>query len=149
MLTHPTLHLLTRLGLTGMAEAFTSLTDNEEAQGLAHAEWLALLLAHEATWRNNRRLALRLGLGARRSRTPTAMRSTHCQRLWRAGGISFTATARPRIADGRQYVALSELQCGANRPICSAVLESSFIKLSRLAEACSKFGRPCCLREGS
>ncbi|MDH2356515.1 hypothetical protein QCM80_38655 [Bradyrhizobium sp. SSUT112] len=49
MLTHPTLHLLTRLGLTGMAEAVTSLTDNEEAQGLAHAEWLALLLDHEAT----------------------------------------------------------------------------------------------------
>ncbi|WP_276519419.1 IS21-like element helper ATPase IstB [Bradyrhizobium yuanmingense] len=60
MLTHPTLHLLTRLGLTDMAEAFTSLADHEEVQGLAHAEWLALLLGHEATWRNNRRLALRL-----------------------------------------------------------------------------------------
>lgn len=60
MLTHPTLRLLTQLGLTGMADAFTSLADNEEAHGLAHAEWLALLLDHEATWRNNRRLALRL-----------------------------------------------------------------------------------------
>ncbi|MGY3387498.1 DNA replication protein DnaC [Bradyrhizobium sp. USDA 3311] len=60
MLTHPTLDLLTRLGLTGMAAAFTSLADNEEVQGLAHAEWLALLLDHEATWRNNRRLTLRL-----------------------------------------------------------------------------------------
>ncbi|SCB56042.1 IstB-like ATP binding protein, partial [Bradyrhizobium shewense] len=60
MLTHPTLHLLTQLGLTGMAEAFKSLADNEEVHGLAHAEWLALLLDHEATWRNNRRLALRL-----------------------------------------------------------------------------------------
>ncbi len=49
MLTHPTLHLLTRLGLTGMAEAFTSLAENEEVRGLAHAEWLALLLDHEAT----------------------------------------------------------------------------------------------------
>lgn len=60
MLTHPTLRLLTRLGLTGMAVAFTSLADNEEVQGLAHAEWLALLLDQEATWRNNRRLTLRL-----------------------------------------------------------------------------------------
>ncbi|WP_143279425.1 ATP-binding protein [Bradyrhizobium ottawaense] len=60
MLTHPTLHLLTRFGLTGIAEAFPSLTDKEEVQGLAHPEWLALLLDHEATWRNNRRLALRL-----------------------------------------------------------------------------------------
>ncbi|WP_083514270.1 IS21-like element helper ATPase IstB [Bradyrhizobium manausense] len=60
MLTPPTLRLLTQLGLTGMADAFTSLADNEEVHGLAHAEWLALLLDHEATWRNNRRLALRL-----------------------------------------------------------------------------------------
>ncbi|SCB55917.1 IstB-like ATP binding protein [Bradyrhizobium shewense] len=57
MLTHPTLHLLTRLGLTGMAEAFRLLADNEEVQGLAHAQWLASLLDDGVTWRNNRRLA--------------------------------------------------------------------------------------------
>jgi hypothetical protein len=32
-----------------MAQAFTDLAGNDEAQGLGHAEWLALLLDHEAT----------------------------------------------------------------------------------------------------
>jgi DNA replication protein DnaC len=62
MLKHPTLDLLGQLGLAGMAQAFTDLASNDEAQGLGHAEWLALLLDHEATWRNDRRLALRLRL---------------------------------------------------------------------------------------
>lgn len=60
MLKHPTLDLLGQLGLIGMAQAFADLAANDDAQGLGHAEWLALLLDHEATWRNDRRLALRL-----------------------------------------------------------------------------------------
>ena len=43
-----------------MAQAFAELAANDEAAGLGHAEWLALLLDHEATYRNDRRLALRL-----------------------------------------------------------------------------------------
>jgi len=60
MLKHPTLDLLGQLGLAGMASAFTDLAANEDAASLSHAEWLALLLDHEATWRNDRRLSLRL-----------------------------------------------------------------------------------------
>jgi DNA replication protein DnaC len=60
MLKHPTLDQLIQLGLTGMAHAFVELDGNGDAAGLGHAEWLALLLDHEATWRNDRRLALRL-----------------------------------------------------------------------------------------
>jgi DNA replication protein DnaC len=60
MLKHPTLELLDKLGLAGMAKAFADLAANDEATSLSHAEWLALLLDHEATWRNDRRLALRL-----------------------------------------------------------------------------------------
>ncbi|RWN51471.1 MAG: ATP-binding protein [Mesorhizobium sp.] len=60
MLKHPTLNLLQQLGLAGMAEAFARLADNEDSENLSHAEWLALLLDQEATWRNNKRLALRL-----------------------------------------------------------------------------------------
>jgi DNA replication protein DnaC len=33
---------------------------NDDAAGLSHAEWLALLLDHKATYRNDRRIALRL-----------------------------------------------------------------------------------------
>ncbi|WP_018240436.1 IS21-like element helper ATPase IstB [Ensifer sp. BR816] len=60
MLKHPTLNLLQQLGLAGMADAFARLADNDESDNLSHAEWLALLLDQEATWRNNKRLALRL-----------------------------------------------------------------------------------------
>ena len=60
MLKHPTLDLLGQLGLAGMAKAFAEMESNDDAAGLSHAEWLALLLDHEATYRNDRRLALRL-----------------------------------------------------------------------------------------
>ena len=60
MLKHPTLHQLNQLGLAGMAAAFADLAEHAEAASLGHAEWLALLLDHEATYRNDRRLALRL-----------------------------------------------------------------------------------------
>lgn len=60
MLKHPTLDLLHQLGLNGMADAFARFTDNEESASLSHAEWLALLLDQEASWRNDKRLTLRL-----------------------------------------------------------------------------------------
>ncbi|GFE77677.1 IS21-like element helper ATPase IstB [Novosphingobium sp. TCA1] len=60
MLKHPTLDLLGHLGLAGMAKAFAEMEGNDDAASLSHAEWLALLLDHEATYRNDRRLALRL-----------------------------------------------------------------------------------------
>jgi DNA replication protein DnaC len=60
MLKHPTLDLLGQLGLAGMAKAFAEMATNDDAASLSHAEWLALLLDHEATDRNDRRLALRL-----------------------------------------------------------------------------------------
>lgn len=60
MLKHPTLDLLGELGLAGMAKAFAEMATNDDAASLNHAEWLALLLDHEATYRNDRRLALRL-----------------------------------------------------------------------------------------
>ena len=60
MLTHPTLDQLNALGLQGMAKAFTDLNDNDETQGLRHAEWLALLLDREAVHRQDKRLGARL-----------------------------------------------------------------------------------------
>ena len=43
-----------------MARAFGELTANVEAQGLTHAEWLALLLDREWSFRHDRKLAARL-----------------------------------------------------------------------------------------
>ena len=60
MLIHPTVDLLVKLGLGGMARAFTELQANQSAAQLDHAEWLALLLEREATERSNRQLTARL-----------------------------------------------------------------------------------------
>lgn len=59
MLTHPTLDLLNELGLHGMAKAMKDLDTQPEAGQLAHAEWLALLLEHEATLRRQKRFESR------------------------------------------------------------------------------------------
>jgi DNA replication protein DnaC len=59
MLAHPTLDLLTDLGLHGMAKGFLDLSDQPEARGLEHADWLALLLEREMTSRRQRRFEAR------------------------------------------------------------------------------------------
>ena len=60
MLHHPTLDQLQELRLQGMAGAFVDLQGNPEANELAHADWLALLLDREAVERRNRRLQTRM-----------------------------------------------------------------------------------------
>src|SRR5260370_4387325 len=55
MLTHPTLDLLHSLGLHGMAKGFKDLDAQSEARSLEHTEWLALLLEHEKTLRQQKR----------------------------------------------------------------------------------------------
>ena len=60
MLTHSTLDRMQKLGLAGMARAFTELEANPQSADLSHAEWLALLLDREATDRYERRLRARL-----------------------------------------------------------------------------------------
>ena len=60
MLTHPTLDQLNQLGLYGMAKAFGEVIASAEAATLTHAEWLALLLDREMTYRYDKKLAGRL-----------------------------------------------------------------------------------------
>lgn len=60
MLQHPTLDRLDTMGLAGMAKAFAELAANAEAEHLTHAEWLALLLDREWSFRHDRKLATRL-----------------------------------------------------------------------------------------
>ena len=59
MLTHPTLDLLQTLGLHGMAKGFQDLAAKPEARALEHAEWLGILLEHEATLRRQKRFEAR------------------------------------------------------------------------------------------
>ena len=60
MLKHPTLDQLHALGLHGMAKAFADLADAGQAKDIAHADWLALLLDRETSWRRDKRLTARL-----------------------------------------------------------------------------------------
>ncbi len=60
MLHHPTLDKLHQLRLTGMAKALVHLAESAEAQALTFDERLGLLLDHEATFRDGKRLAARL-----------------------------------------------------------------------------------------
>ena len=60
MLKHPTLDQLDALGLHGMAKAFVDLAAGGQAKDLPHADWLALLLDRETSWRSDKRLTGRL-----------------------------------------------------------------------------------------
>ena len=60
MLKHPTLDHLHTLGLYGMAKAFADLGTASQAKDLPHADWLALLLDRETSWRRDKRLTARL-----------------------------------------------------------------------------------------
>ena len=68
MLTNPTLELMQRLGLRGMATAYCDLA--EQANELEREDWLALVLDREETVRTDKRLANRLR--AARLRFPEA-----------------------------------------------------------------------------
>jgi hypothetical protein len=60
MLKHLTLDQLYTLGLYGMAKAFSDLAAAGNAKYLPHANWLALLLDRETSWRRDKRLTARL-----------------------------------------------------------------------------------------
>lgn len=59
MLTHPTLAMLTDLGLHGMAKGFQDLQSQPEARALEHGDWLALLLERETTLRRQKQFESR------------------------------------------------------------------------------------------
>lgn len=60
MLTHPTLDQMAALGLTGMADAWKALAEQDPSQALDRNEWLGLMLDREATARADKRFANRL-----------------------------------------------------------------------------------------
>jgi DNA replication protein DnaC len=60
MLTHPTLDQMAALGLTGMADAWKALAEQDPGHALDRNEWLGLMLDREATARADKRFANRL-----------------------------------------------------------------------------------------
>ncbi len=59
MLSHPTLETLHELGLHGCAKGFKALEADPAATSLSHAEWLALILDYEVTYRKQKRFEAR------------------------------------------------------------------------------------------
>lgn len=60
MLTHPALDQMAALGLTGMADAWKALAEQDPGHALERNEWLGLMLDREATGRADKRFANRL-----------------------------------------------------------------------------------------
>jgi len=60
MLTHPTVDQMAALGLTGMADAWKALAEQDPGQALERNEWLGLMLDREAAARADKRFANRL-----------------------------------------------------------------------------------------
>lgn len=60
MLTHPTLDQMAALGLTGMADAWKALAEQDPGQALDRNEWLGLMLDREALARADKRFVNRL-----------------------------------------------------------------------------------------
>ncbi len=60
MLTHPTLDQMATLGLTGMADAWKALAEQDPGQALDRNEWLGLMLDRETAARADKRFANRL-----------------------------------------------------------------------------------------
>jgi DNA replication protein DnaC len=124
MLTHPSLNQLHQLGLNGMARAFVALASNPDSSALTHAEWLGLLLDHELTDRQDRRLQARLRTARLRQqasiedvdyRTPRGLDRALFQTL--AGGRWIEA-AQNLIIEGPTGVGKSWLACALAHQAC-------------------------------
>jgi DNA replication protein DnaC len=124
LLTHPTVDQLVKLGLAGMARAFSELQSNQSAASLGHAEWLALLLDREATERSNRQLTARLRHAKLRQRAtiedidwraPRGLDRTLFQRLIAGDWIE---APQNLIIEGPTGVGKSWLACALGNKAC-------------------------------
>ncbi len=139
MLHHPTLDQLQELRLKGMADAFAEMHGKDQADELAHAEWLALLLDREAAERNHRRLQYRLRNARLRHsqatiedvdyRTPRRLDRSMFQQL--ATG-KWIAEKRNLIIIGPCGVGKSWLACALGQMACRHDRSVLYKRLSRL-----------------
>jgi DNA replication protein DnaC len=141
MLAHPTLELLHALGLHGMAKAFKELDQNAEANALSHAEWLGLLLEHEATLRRQKRFEARAR--AARLRHPASVEDVNyraARGLDRAlflklAGCEWIAERRNLMITGACGLGKSWLACALGQKACREDLSVLYYRMPRLFEA--------------
>ena len=140
MLTHPTLDQLHALGLHGMARAFVNIAADLEAAELTHPEWLGLLLDHETTDRQDRRLKARLRYARLRHpasiedvdyRTARGLDRALFQSL--AGG-RWIEEAQNLIIEGPTGVGKSWLACALGHKACRDNRSVLYTRLPRLID---------------
>jgi hypothetical protein len=84
MLIHPLVERLRDLGLSAMADAFIDLRNQSAADDFPREGWLGLLIDHEVTARDNKRVGRRLSVA--RLRQNAVIEDATCAR--RAGSIA-------------------------------------------------------------
>jgi len=138
MLIHPTLDLLQKLGLHGMAKGFKELERQPEVTGLAHAEWLALLLEHEATQRRQRRFETRARAAKLRQSASIedvdyrAARGLDRALFLKLAGCDWVRSRHNLLITGPCGVGKSWLACALGQKACREDLSTAYHRVPRL-----------------
>jgi DNA replication protein DnaC len=138
MLTHPTLDLLQKLGLHGMAKGFKELERQPEVTGLAHAEWLALLLEHETTQRRQRRFETRARAAKLRQSASIedvdyrAARGLDRALFLKLAGCDWVRSRHNLLITGPCGVGKSWLACALGQKACREDLSTAYHREPRL-----------------
>ncbi len=141
MLAHPTLDQLLALGLHGMAKGFNDLMAQPEARSLDHAEWLALLLDHEATLRRQKKFESRARAAKlRQSATIEDVDYRAARGLDRAlflklAGCDWIRAKHNLLITGPCGVGKSWLACALGQKACREDLSVSYQRMPRLFAA--------------
>jgi DNA replication protein DnaC len=140
MLTHPTLDKLHTLKLTGMARAFTQQLSTPDIDRLGFAERLGLLVDHELTERENRRLVTRLKKARLRQSATLEDLDTHTPRgldqglLAQLGACRWLAERLNVLICGPTGVGKSYLACALAHRACREGYTAQYLRLPRLLE---------------
>jgi DNA replication protein DnaC len=141
MLTHPTIDLLHKLGLLGMAKGFKELESQPEAHSLTHAEWLALLLEKEATLRRQKRFESRARAAKLRQsasvedvdyRTPRGLDRGLFLKL---AGCDWVRARHNLLITGKTGLGKSWLACALGQKACREDLSTAYYRVPRLFSA--------------
>jgi DNA replication protein DnaC len=138
MLTHPTLDLLHKLGLHGVAKGFKEFERLPEATGLAHAEWLALLLEHEVTQRRQKRFETRARVAKLRQSASIedvdyrAARGLDRALFLKLAGCDWIRSRHNLLITGPCGVGKSWLACALGQKACREDLSTAYHRVPRL-----------------
>lgn len=138
MLTHPTIEKLYALRLSGMASAFATQLQTPDIATLSFEERLGLLLDHESTHRDNKRLATRLRAAALRQqacledidyRHPRGLDKSMIAKLATGGWLTEHLNC---LIVGPAGVGKSFIACALAHQACRAGASVRYLRLPRL-----------------